>query len=100
MAEVSQITFSGYILRLTHENGTFVAATLANTHNPDPAAPVTQLGEPFSMETAASHSAKPEERLAAKVGEALSAGGTRNPTMLGFRLADKFVREHPGVVPD
>lgn len=100
MAEVSDITFSGFKLRLTHENGTFTAATLPNTYPPDPNAPVTQLGEPFSLETASADGGKPSDRLAAKVGEAMGAGGVQNAKMLGIRLVGKFVREHPDVVAE
>lgn len=98
MAEVSDITFSGFKLRLTHENGTFVTATLANSYPPDPNAPVTQLGSPFTLDGAPADGGKPVDHLAAKVGEAFEAGEVRNAKMLGIRLADKFAREHPEVV--
>jgi hypothetical protein len=93
MAEVSDITFSGFKLRLTHEGGTFTAGRLPNSYPPDPNAPVTQLGAPFSLDASAS-----SDELAAKVGEAFAEGGVDNAKMLGIRLVGKFVQQYPDVV--
>jgi hypothetical protein len=100
MAEISQITFSGMRLRVTHDNGSYSVASLPNSGQPTDSDTVNECGSPFSLDAASTGSAPPVERLAAKVGEALNAGGVGNGEMLGFRLADKFVREHPEVIAE
>jgi hypothetical protein len=93
MAEVSDITFSGFKLRLEHEDGTFNVASLPNSYPPDPNAPATQLGVSFSAADTPSTA-----DLEAKVGDQLDAGGVRNAKMLGIRLVGKFVSQYPDVV--
>jgi hypothetical protein len=98
MAEISDITFSGFKLRLAHEDGTFTVGSLPNSYPADPDAPVTQLGSPFSLEATPADSATPTQQLEAKVGDALDVGGVRNAKMLGIRLVGKFVQQHPDAV--